>query len=135
MHSDFPRFTEEYSRLSSGNTDYDQYYASLAASADPSASQTPLPLGVDEEDQKPNVDYLDYVNNFNKRSRSAEDIGGDGRKVPKVDEVVTNGVNGHGILTNGHGISNGMPVDETVAPTPSAGGADDDPIVYGAFNS
>ncbi|TCD60740.1 hypothetical protein EIP91_009608 [Steccherinum ochraceum] len=70
---------------------FDQYYASLAASAAPSAQDTPgLPdLGSefgDEEDVKPSVEYLDSLNDYRKRSRSTEDVGeGSGMsKIPRT---------------------------------------------------
>ncbi|EIM89126.1 uncharacterized protein STEHIDRAFT_154810 [Stereum hirsutum FP-91666 SS1] len=114
---------------------YDQYYASLAASAAPSASQTPSIFPIDdfEEDKKPNVDYLDYMNEFKKRSRSSEDVGGDGRKVARVDVPLlngANGINGHGAVSNGYPYTNGVSGEESMAPTPAAGGAEDDPLVY-----
>ncbi|KAI0806213.1 TFIIE alpha subunit-domain-containing protein [Irpex lacteus] len=56
---------------------YDQYYASLANSAGPSGEVTPVTvhtngLGQEEEDVKPSVEYLDSLNDYRKRSRSAE---------------------------------------------------------------
>ncbi|EMD35651.1 hypothetical protein CERSUDRAFT_116392 [Gelatoporia subvermispora B] len=82
-----------------GQTDeadyYDQYYASLAASAAPSLSATPgMPdNGSDfgeEEDIKPSVEYLDSLNEYRKRSRSLEDV--DGRtatpKLPRTNGFV-----------------------------------------------
>ncbi|RDB27851.1 Transcription initiation factor IIE subunit alpha [Hypsizygus marmoreus] len=79
---------------------YDQYYASLAASSSTtvSAQATPSALSlpsssdfgdVEEEDRKPNVEYLDSLNEYRKRSRSAEDVGtGTGKmKIAKVEEA------------------------------------------------
>ena len=56
--------------------DYDQYYASLAASEAPSTLPTPgLGEFGEEEDVKPNLEYLDSLNEYRKRSRSREDVG------------------------------------------------------------
>ncbi|CAA7267183.1 unnamed protein product [Cyclocybe aegerita] len=103
---------------------YDQYYASLAASAAASAQPTPSATGLtsssssspafasnlndddEEEDKKPDVEYLDSLNAYRKRSRSQEDIGGDSKV--KVAKTELNGLpNGHGSvngqMTNGNG--------------------------------
>ncbi|KAI0066826.1 hypothetical protein BV25DRAFT_1867968 [Artomyces pyxidatus] len=69
---------------------YDQYYASLAASAAPSTTHTPsgdFSLGADdfEEDRKPNIEYLDSLNEFNKRSRSREDDRDVGSKLARTE--------------------------------------------------
>ncbi|KAH9924074.1 TFIIE alpha subunit-domain-containing protein [Fomitopsis serialis] len=59
---------------------YDQYYASLAASAATSARATPAMLTLDgdfgdeEEEVKPSLEYLDSLNGYRKRSRSREDV-------------------------------------------------------------
>lgn len=93
---------------------YEQYYASLAASTAVSSANTPSGLGTPdyEEDRKPNVEYLDSLNDYRKRSRSAEDIGGGEKtKIPKVEQ------NGNGTL----GLSNGGP-DQS---------SDSDPMVLG----
>ncbi|KAF8230306.1 hypothetical protein L208DRAFT_1423853 [Tricholoma matsutake] len=92
---------------------YDQYYASLAAA---SATATPSGLSLpgssdfgdlaydDDEDRKPNVEYLDSLNDYRKRSRSAEDIeGGAKSKMAKVHME-----EGHGVAMNGFGNSNGL---------------------------
>jgi transcription initiation factor TFIIE subunit alpha len=90
---------------------YDQYYASLAAS---SAQATPTGTGVpsssnspdflnshlyddEEEDKKPNVEYLDSLNAYRKRSRSQEDVGSaDKIKVAKIgSSVEVRTANGH----------------------------------------
>jgi len=70
---------------------YDQYYASLEASnqqtpvMDPSGSD----FGEEEEDVKPSIEYLNSLNEYRKRSRSADDVGvstsSSGKKVAKVD--------------------------------------------------
>ena len=117
--------------------DYDQYYASLAASNSTSAQDTPAltnldEFGEDDEDVKPNVEYLDSLNEYRKRSRSTEDVGGDRgpSKTPKL---------------NGHSPSNGftpsvpqpepepplMPAVEELAPEAPL----DDPIVYGEYHA
>lgn len=93
---------------------YDQYYASLAASsAAASAQATPTATGHqsssssnspdfthdDDRDEKPNVQYLDSLNAYRKRSRSQEDVGAASKiKQAKVDELPS---------TNGHGYANG----------------------------
>ncbi|KDR80156.1 hypothetical protein GALMADRAFT_242417 [Galerina marginata CBS 339.88] len=119
---------------------YDQYYASLAASSTAASAQaTPTGTGVpssssnspdfpnsysqlnddDEEDRKPNVEYLDSLNAYRKRSRSQEDVGAASKlKAPKMDggaPIMVNGyangllgVNGNGfghVYANGNGSS------------------------------
>ncbi|EAU89646.2 transcription initiation factor TFIIE alpha subunit [Coprinopsis cinerea okayama7 len=74
----------------------DRYYASLAAASTPASSTvsvapTPAPAvaseyGDEEEDRKPAIEYLDSLNDYRKRSRSAEDIGG-GSKTPKIPKT------------------------------------------------
>lgn len=69
---------------------YDQYYASLAASSQP----TPIletggsDFGEEEEDVKPSIEYLNSLNEYRKRSRSTEDVGfpssNSGKKVVKL---------------------------------------------------
>ncbi|KAF8882514.1 TFIIE alpha subunit-domain-containing protein [Gymnopilus junonius] len=114
---------------------YDQYYASLAASsASVSTQPTPTATGVpssysqlndddEEEDRKPNVEYLDSLNAYRKRSRSTEDVGA-ASKV-KQAKVETNGVNGYtnGLLgANGHGnVLNGFGHAYTNGNMPSFG--------------
>jgi len=66
---------------------YDQYYASLAASATPSTQHTPdgeFSTPGFEEDRKPPVQYLDSLNEHNKRSRSVENEGDAERKQARV---------------------------------------------------
>jgi len=71
---------------------YDQYYASLAASA----QQTPVlenggsEFGEEEEDVKPSIEYLNSLNEYRKRSRSTDDVGtptssSSGKKLPRID--------------------------------------------------
>lgn len=107
---------------------YDQYYASLAASSaaasaqatptatghqSSSSSNSPDFLNDDDRDEKPNVQYLDSLNAYRKRSRSQEDVGTASKiKQAKVDELPpTNGhsyANGNGHLgVNGFGPHNG----------------------------
>ncbi|PPQ89235.1 hypothetical protein CVT25_001314 [Psilocybe cyanescens] len=115
---------------------YDQYYASLAASsAAASAQPTPTATGIpssssnspadftsgysqlngddEEEDKKPNVEYLDSLNAYRKRSRSQEDVGAAAKvKMPKVDGVVNGYAGANGLLgvngaANGHANGNG----------------------------
>jgi len=96
---------------------YDQYYASLAASSTaasaqatptatgvPSSSNSPdfgnSPLYDDDEDKKPNVEYLDSLNAYRKRSRSQEDVGSaDKIKLAKISNGDLETANGH---ANGH---------------------------------
>jgi len=109
---------------------YDQYYASLAASAAPSTQHTPPSgefsvLGDFEEDRKPNIEYLDSLNDHNKRSRSVEDEGDAERKQARV-----------GLLADGwgQGQENGdlLPMNGVEGTGVDAGdlSAEDDPIVY-----
>jgi transcription initiation factor TFIIE subunit alpha len=134
------------------SSDYDQYYASLAASAAPSpppsssmmgpefssaAAAAAAALGDDffeDEDRKPNIEYLDSLNEHNKRSRSAENEGGDAeRKQARVGLLVDGGGGwGQGQENGGehlpmNGVEGGSGVD--------AGDvlAEEDPIVYGLF--
>lgn len=117
---------------------YDQYYASLAASSSGVASAQATPSNLshpessdfgdlaydDEEDRKPNVEYLDSLNDYRKRSRSKEDEGVNGKtKVVKVDET----------KQNGHGYENGIAPTITDAVLDDAQEQqllDDDPVVY-----
>ncbi|KAH9996536.1 hypothetical protein BJV77DRAFT_987552 [Russula vinacea] len=55
------------------------YYASLAASAAPSTQHTP-------PGEKPNIEYLDALNEHNKRSRSVENEGKAERKQARVED-------------------------------------------------
>ena len=49
-------------------------------------------FGNDDEDQKPSMEYIDSLNDYRKRSRSREDVGGSSRfKVPKVEPEIVNG--------------------------------------------
>jgi len=99
---------------------YDQYYASLAAAASAASSGLPTPTTTamgsstagspnfpifqsqlndedDDEDRKPNVEYLDSLNAYRKRSRSVEDVGPQSRtKVTRLNGNVYLGVNGYG---------------------------------------
>jgi transcription initiation factor TFIIE subunit alpha len=110
--------------------DYDQYYASLAASAAPSTQHTPPPgefsvLGDFEEDRKPNIEYLDSLNEYNKRSRSVEDQGESERKQARVGD----GWGQQGAQENGELPMNGAESLVVDAEDVSA----EDPIVYGLF--
>lgn len=76
---------------------YDQYYASLAASAAPSQGTPALVNGGsdfgedEEEDVKPSVEYLDSLNDYRKRSRSREDVDGGlaTPKTPRIDRIAS----------------------------------------------
>jgi len=121
---------------------YDQYYASLAASAAPSTQHTPSGefsvLGDFEEDRKPNIEYLDALNEYNKRSRSVEDEGGEAeRKQARVGAGVGAATDGWGHgqgQENGNGAellspsTNGVESSETMNAEDVI--AEDDPIVY-----
>lgn len=103
---------------------YDQYYASLAASVDPSTQPTPgLSEFGEEEDVKPNVEYLDSLNEYRKRSRSREDVGTGGStpKLPRTDSFVEPhlAVEAGAVMLNGFG----------EAP-PTNGSTGEDPLVY-----
>ncbi|KAH8998756.1 hypothetical protein EDB86DRAFT_3145866 [Lactarius hatsudake] len=93
---------------------YDQYYASLAASAAPSTQHTPSGefsvLGDFEEDRKPNIEYLDSLNEHNKRSRSAEDDGAHADRTAVAERKLARVV-GWGQMANGEVPVNGVPVD------------------------
>lgn len=114
------------------SSDYDQYYASLAASAAPSTQHTPpgefsSVLGDFEEDRKPNIEYLDSLNEHNKRSRSVEDGGDAERKQARV-----------GLLADGWGQgqeSELLSMNGVESSGVDAGdvSAEEDPIVYGLF--
>ncbi|KAH9916967.1 TFIIE alpha subunit-domain-containing protein [Epithele typhae] len=92
---------------------YERYYATLAASAAPSGMPTPRlsDFGEDEEDVKPDLEYLDSLNEYRKRSRSREDVGDEDRgttpKLPRTEGSMS----------------------PPALDAPPAGGADD-PIVY-----
>lgn len=125
--------------------DYEQYYASLAASSSAAVSAQATPSGLsvpgssdfgdlvdDEEDRKPSVEYLDSLNEYRKRSRSRDDVGQPAKaKVAKVDE----GLNGYGYSPE-NGIvpfeESAIMVNDVQPPIPMA---EDDPLVYGVLLS
>ena len=95
------------------STDYDQYYASLAASNAASAQATPCAFASElgeEEEQKPNIQYLDSLNEYSKRSRSVEDEGTAVKKLAKVGSE---------------------PPDPIAKISSEANGSSDDPFVLG----
>lgn len=121
-------------------SDYDQYYASLAASTTVSTTGTPSGLGIpngddfgeddEDEDRKPSVEYLDSLNDYRKRSRSREDVGTPRSKIAKMSE--SGSTNTHEARTNGDSNSNGhLPVPVVVEPIVDEAKPADDPIVYG----
>lgn len=69
---------------------YDQYYASLTASYQPTPTLETggSDFGEEEEDVKPSIEYLNSLNEYRKRSRSTEDVGfphsNSGKKVVKL---------------------------------------------------
>ena len=109
----------------------------MAASAAPSTQHTPSGefsvLGDFEEDRKPNIEYLDSLNEHNKRSRSAEDDGAEAdsaaeRKLARVvgweqGQAANGDVPMNNLLENGSGV---MVADVDVDAPP-----EDDPIVNG----
>ncbi|KII87796.1 hypothetical protein PLICRDRAFT_42295 [Plicaturopsis crispa FD-325 SS-3] len=108
---------------------YDQYYASLAASSSASTLDTPTGLDApggddfgdfpqDDEDQKPSIEYLDSLNDYRKRSRSAEDVGNSRTKIAKVAD-------GFGYANH---IVNDVDVDQEMGDEPAPAPADD-PVV------
>ncbi|KAI0305088.1 TFIIE alpha subunit-domain-containing protein [Russula brevipes] len=105
---------------------YDQYYASLAASAAPSTPSGEFSvLGDFEEDRKPNIEYLDALNEHNKRSRSVEDEGDTERKQVKVGDGLgqeNEREYGQQLPMNG--------VESSGAVNAEAAIAEEDPIVY-----
>ncbi|KAF8627334.1 hypothetical protein AX15_004407 [Amanita polypyramis BW_CC] len=113
---------------------YDQYYASLAASANVSAQATPSAsapassdygdVNFDEEEQKPSVEYLDSLNDYRKRSRSREDEGIKRMKLPKLGDEHVNGLSPESVQLNGSVEEPRM--DEEVSPAPPL----NDPFVY-----
>jgi len=145
---------------------YDQYYASLAASSTAASAQaTPTATGVpsssnspdfgnshlyedDDEDKKPNVEYLDSLNAYRKRSRSQEDVGSaDKIKLAKISNDGLETANGHGnghvngfLRVNGFGHGNGNRFsaefqDEVMQPQEQDEGLtvpEDDPMILGA---
>lgn len=80
--------------------DYEQYYASLAASNAASTQATPSGLGSEdlEEEEEPKLvmQRLETLNGYRKRSRSREDEGAAAKKLAKLEPESpdTNGV-GH----------------------------------------
>ncbi|KAF7321870.1 HTH TFE/IIEalpha-type domain-containing protein [Mycena kentingensis (nom. inval.)] len=111
---------------------YDQYYASLEHSAQatptlsaPGSSDFDDPN--DEEDIKPNVEYLDSLNEYRKRSRSHE-AAETANKVPKL-EADAPVLNGNG-LANGIAATNGVVPMETDTPAAAEEQPKEDPIVY-----
>lgn len=119
------------------NPDYEQYYASLAASSAVSVQDTPSSFGAalsqfddlqdDEEDRKPSIEYLDSLNDYRKRSRSREDEG-TAKKIAKVEDV--NDLH----FGTDSGEMNGVTNGHTTVDTPMADGhiPEDDPLVHGS---
>jgi len=111
----------------------------LAASAAPSTQHTPPPLPPPpsgefsvlgdffEEDRKPNIDYLDSLNEHNKRSRSVEDEGEAERKQARVGDGWggQQGAQQNGELPVNGTESSGVDAEDVLA--------EEDPIVYGLF--
>ncbi|KAJ3568703.1 hypothetical protein NP233_g5539 [Leucocoprinus birnbaumii] len=141
---------------------YDQYYASLAASTTVSAVPTPTAGTLSsesgdysytieddgEEDRKPNIEYLDSLNEYRKRSRSKDDVDGvanGSRKVGKTSSEMSASASISASMIGVNGI--GTPDEEVKDVGMDEGGGDavyangfadtadsadtgDDPIVY-----
>lgn len=75
--------------LLTARVDYEQYYASLAASNAASAQATPSGLGSEEvdseEEQKRSSQYSEALNGYRKRSRSQDDEGTALKKTVKLE--------------------------------------------------
>jgi len=115
---------------------WDQYYAGLESTPVASApGSSDLGTGADdfgadddEEDVKPNVEYLDSLNEYRKRARSHEGAE-EANKAPKVEQGVANGFGS----ATGH--LNGLaPPADAPMPEVEMAQADEepkeDPIVY-----
>lgn len=112
-----PLLTERYA-------DYDQYYATLAASTGPTPA-VPTPrddFADEEEDVKPSLEYLDSLNEHNKRSRSFDDVDG------TFDSVKTPRLNGYESVYEMSPV--GFP---TVVPAEEEGALADEPMVNGTL--
>jgi len=115
----------------------------LAASAAPSTPSGEFSvLGDFEEDRKPDIEYLDALNEHNKRSRSVENEGDAERKQAKVGEGSGGEGDGWGLLgqqaqENGeqqeHLPMNG--VENSGRNAQDVMLADEDPTVYGLYFS
>ncbi|KAI0726537.1 TFIIE alpha subunit-domain-containing protein [Fomitopsis betulina] len=105
---------------------YDQYYATLAASTGPTPA-VPTPrddFADEEEDVKPSLEYLDSLNEHNKRSRSFDDVDG------TFDSVKTPRLNGY------ESVYEMSPVGSpTVVPAEEEGALADEPMVNAAGKS
>ena len=114
----------------------------MAASAAPSAQATPAGLSApgssdfgdfpndEEEDRKPNLEYLDSLNDYRKRSRSREDVGSVKVKVAKMDAPL---VYDYGAV-NGYTPDGGIEIEQDAImieeiPPPFEG--EEDPMVNG----
>ncbi|KAI0667287.1 TFIIE alpha subunit-domain-containing protein [Trametes maxima] len=107
--------------VETGEADYyDQYYASLAASEDPTSQAiTRMSEFGEEEDVKPSVEYLDSLNEYRKRSRSREDVGTGGStpKLPRTDDYAgeaETAVHTNGIELETSATANGAPADDPI---------------------
>ncbi|RPD63162.1 hypothetical protein L226DRAFT_528029 [Lentinus tigrinus ALCF2SS1-7] len=98
---------------------YDQYYASLAASSQPTPSLGEF--AAEEEDVKPDVDYLDSLNEYRKRSRSRDDVGTGGStpKMARTEEHMV--IQEDAAVPEAEVHANGVNGDAS---------AEDDPVVY-----
>lgn len=107
--------------------DYDRYYASLAASANGTPAAIPGGDdfgGSDDEDRKPDVQYLNSLSDYRKRSRSRSDVG---THTPKLAKLHDNGFEAAKANGNGPVASNENTHAIVVDGTPSV-----DPTVFGS---
>ncbi|KAF7986296.1 hypothetical protein HWV62_35242 [Athelia sp. TMB] len=105
--------------------DYDRYYASLAASANGTPAAIPGGDdfgGSDDEDRKPDVQYLNSLSDYRKRSRSRSDVG---THTPKLAKLHDNGFEAAKANGNGPVASNENTHAIVVDGTPSV-----DPTVF-----
>lgn len=109
----------------------------------------------EEEEKKPNIQYLDSLNDYRKRSRSKEDVGSGsvakGSKLAKLHLEGLNGTQQNGFNGNGIGVDVatatttassgvGTPVEDQngyddMGDSYIDGAGEDDPMVYGAYHS
>lgn len=108
-------------------TDYDRYYASLAASTNGTPAAMPGGDdfgGSDDEDRKPDVQYLNSLSDYRKRSRSRSDVG---THTPKLAKLHDNGFEAAKVNGNDLAASNGDPHAILVDGAPAV-----DPTVFGS---
>ena len=92
----------------------------------------------DDEDRKPNIEYLDSLNEHNKRSRSVENEGSAERKQARVVGLLANGGGRGGGWGQGqeNGDEHHLPMNGLERGSGVDAGdvsVEEDPIVYGLF--